>query len=626
MKENGLATQGTLPRAAIYARISKDADGDELGVKRQAKLCREAAAEKGWDVVGTYVDNDRSAMSRTKKRPEWERLLGDIEEGRIDAVVAYSSSRMYRRPADLQRLINLAEKGRVEIATVASGRIDLDTADGRMLAGILANIDQGEAERTAERIRAQRAQQAATGDPPRTGRPGFGYRRVEGRFEIVPEQAAVIREIVQRLIDGQSMHSVVAYLNREGVQTYTGTSWSRTTVDNIIRSPRIAGRRVHRGEDIGPGNWEPIVTLTAWRAVNAVLDARAAEWSWTPPRAGGYLLSGLLVCGSCERDMTHKADAGIYLCPRWSIPHPDGHPSIQAKDVEEYVLREASVRVKPPSFVVVNPGRAAASLIHEQEELEARLEQLALDRYMSNSITEAEFFAARKALLRRLEEIRAKIDASTPAARSRHSMTPVTEREELEILVRQAVVQPVGRGSRAPIEERVSIEWHEGVVQTGPVPEAPRLASRPKPVCSEPNCDRPASALARCSMHYQRLKRSDPKWAARQRRLRRERMREPERRERYNAWMREYRRGRPRRPLSREERERYNSSRREKYAADAAERDRILARNREWRRQKAARDPEWKAQRNTDNAERRREERRPSVLGRKRGRKPEPER
>src|SRR6266567_6923275 len=123
-------------RAAIYTRISSDPEGREVGVERQAQDTRDLALRMGWEVVKVYTDNDVSATRG--RRPAWEQLLKDLDAGKADAVVAYSSSRMYRRPADLQRLIDLTKTRAVEIATVVSGTIDLTTADGRMIAGLLA--------------------------------------------------------------------------------------------------------------------------------------------------------------------------------------------------------------------------------------------------------------------------------------------------------------------------------------------------------------------------------------------------------------------------------------------------------------------------------------------------------
>jgi DNA invertase Pin-like site-specific DNA recombinase len=72
-------------RAAVYVRISKDREGRSLGIARQEADARELAGRHGWDVVEVFSDNDTSAAAY---RPAFERLLEDIEGGRIDAVVA----------------------------------------------------------------------------------------------------------------------------------------------------------------------------------------------------------------------------------------------------------------------------------------------------------------------------------------------------------------------------------------------------------------------------------------------------------------------------------------------------------------------------------------------------------
>jgi DNA invertase Pin-like site-specific DNA recombinase len=104
-------------------------------------------------------------------------MLSDIRGGRIDAVVAYSSSRLYRRPANLQELIELDKQRKLKIATVVSGDLDLNTPDGPLIAGILAQVDQGEVERTGERVGRARAQRARDGIWHGGGRRPFGWPR-----------------------------------------------------------------------------------------------------------------------------------------------------------------------------------------------------------------------------------------------------------------------------------------------------------------------------------------------------------------------------------------------------------------------------------------------------------------
>ena len=75
-------------RAGVYARISSDREGDNLAVGRQLADCEDLAKRRGWTVVERYVDADLSAW-KGKQRPEYARLVEEIEAGLIDALVVY---------------------------------------------------------------------------------------------------------------------------------------------------------------------------------------------------------------------------------------------------------------------------------------------------------------------------------------------------------------------------------------------------------------------------------------------------------------------------------------------------------------------------------------------------------
>src|SRR5487761_453201 len=90
-------TDSPMVRAAIYVRISQDREGAGLGVSRQEEDCRALCARKGWQVAGVYADNDVSAYAR-KPRPEWGRLLADIEAGQVEAICCWHVDRLTRSP------------------------------------------------------------------------------------------------------------------------------------------------------------------------------------------------------------------------------------------------------------------------------------------------------------------------------------------------------------------------------------------------------------------------------------------------------------------------------------------------------------------------------------------------
>ena len=122
-------------RAAIYARISEDRDETQLGVGRQLEDCERLADARGWDVAERYIDNDLSAW-KGGRRPDYLRMLEDIESGSIDAVAVYHADRLHRQPRELEDFIRLADRRGTALASV-TGDYDLATGDGRMRARII---------------------------------------------------------------------------------------------------------------------------------------------------------------------------------------------------------------------------------------------------------------------------------------------------------------------------------------------------------------------------------------------------------------------------------------------------------------------------------------------------------
>src|SRR3990170_3046146 len=95
-------------RAAIYARISSDRDGNQLGVRRQVEDCERLAARQGWEVAERYVDDDVSAYNG-RVRPAYRRLLDDLRGGFLDAVVVWHVDRLHRKPKELEEFFDLCE-------------------------------------------------------------------------------------------------------------------------------------------------------------------------------------------------------------------------------------------------------------------------------------------------------------------------------------------------------------------------------------------------------------------------------------------------------------------------------------------------------------------------------------
>src|SRR5262245_25166919 len=233
--------------AAIYVRISQDRGGGGLGVERQEQECRALAQRLGWTVAEVYCDNDLSAFSG-RRRPDYERMLADIDAQKITAVIAWHPDRLHRRSMELERYISLCEKHHVENQTVTAGMWDLSTPSGRMTARQLGAVAAYESEHKSERLKSARIQQARNGKH-HGGIRCYGYEK-DG-VTIVADEAAEIANACEAIAGGASLRGIVRDMNERTVRTTTGKTWTSQQLRQTLMSPRIAGYSTHKGIIVG---------------------------------------------------------------------------------------------------------------------------------------------------------------------------------------------------------------------------------------------------------------------------------------------------------------------------------------------------------------------------------------
>lgn len=312
-------------QTGIYVRISQDHEGEALGVGRQEADCRELCTRRGWEVAEVYQDNDVTASGK-KLRPSWVRLLDNIAAGRLNAVVAYSSSRLYRHARDLQAFIEAVESRGVAVATVVSGELDLTTADGRMIARLLAAADQREWEATSERWKRQKRQ--AVMDEKYTGGESepFGYRRVDGKLEVDPEEKAVLLDGIARLARGEGALRICREWNAAGLRTSRDGRWVPRSLVRVLTSDHITGKR----------GYPRVLSDTEVALARSVLGNTKRQ-TGRPSGVAAPLTGGLLVCGNCGIKMSSAS--GSYRC---AASHGGcGSISIRRGPLERWLLVES---------------------------------------------------------------------------------------------------------------------------------------------------------------------------------------------------------------------------------------------------------------------------------------------
>lgn len=409
---------------AIYARISSDVTGEKLGVARQLEDCRKLAGERGWEVGDEYVDNDMSAYSG-KHRPEYARMLEDLESGARDAVIVYNLDRLHRIPSELEDFIALCDRAGVyDVATVTAD-IDLGNDDGLFMARIFAAFAAKESGRKSARAKRKMLQNAQAGKPHGPRRP-YGYE--DDKLTLRPAEAEMVRQMVARTIAGESMRSIAAWLNTTGVPTTRGAQlWQSTTVRTIVTSGRIAGLRTHHGEVIGPGVWPAIITPAERDRVLARFAEKARSGRRAPRT---YLLSGMLRCGRCEHRLLSAARyernprhaVRRYVCQSGPDQGGCGRLTVVAEPLEDLLTDAVFARLDSPELADAWAGKVQADadlaeLNRQIEEDTQALNELAeLYGERPRRITTAEWMTARDPIEARIRDARRKLVRATDTA------------------------------------------------------------------------------------------------------------------------------------------------------------------------------------------------------------------
>ena len=196
-------------------------------------------------------------LTAANAAPHMRNYWPTSKSGMFDAIVAWHPDRLHRSPRELEDFIDLVEASGVAVATVQAGEYDLNTASGRMTARVVGAVARAESEQKSERIKRQREQAAARGEY-HGGRRAYGY--APDGVTIVPEEAALIREAVDRVLAGESIRSITIDWNRRQIPSSSGKPWQTPSFRGTVTGPKIAGRRTFRGEDTGPAVWPPIIS------------------------------------------------------------------------------------------------------------------------------------------------------------------------------------------------------------------------------------------------------------------------------------------------------------------------------------------------------------------------------
>jgi site-specific DNA recombinase len=388
---NGKVPASQPIRCAIYTRKSTEEglqqDFNSLDAQRESAEAYIASQKtEGWVCQPDRYD-DGGFTGGNMERPALQRLLKDLEAGRIDCVMVYKVDRLSRSLLDFGRMMETFEKYQVSFVSVTQA-FNTTHSMGRLTLNILLSFAQFEreiiSERTRDKIAAVRRKGKWSG-----GMPVLGYdvEHAPGGSKLIvnEEEAHRVRQIFELYLEKQSLTRTTAELNARGWTTKGWTThkgherggqpFDKTILFRLLSNVVYLGK-VRYKDEVHAGEHKAIVDEGIWQRVQGMLRSNGRSGGMHVRNKYGALLKGLLYCKPCARAMMHTYTGkgnrryryyvcytaqkqGWHACPSKSIP---------AEQIERFVVDQIRAIGKDPTILAMTLEQARA---HEQELIDA---------------------------------------------------------------------------------------------------------------------------------------------------------------------------------------------------------------------------------------------------------------
>lgn len=223
---------------AYYARVSTEKVEQQASIKHQEEHFEELIhSNNRWKFAGSYIDDGISGM-HADKREEFQRMLRDAKLGKIDMIITKEISRFARNTLDsIQYTRELLSYG-VCVWFQNDGINTIDD-DSEFRLTIMAGVAQDEIRKLSSRVKFGHAQSIKNGVV--LGHRMYGYSNNQGKLELIPEEADMVRMVFRDYASGMSTPRIEKKLWDMGYRSFKGGKISRDVIKNIIRNPKYKG-------------------------------------------------------------------------------------------------------------------------------------------------------------------------------------------------------------------------------------------------------------------------------------------------------------------------------------------------------------------------------------------------
>lgn len=358
-------------KVTYYARVSTENDEQEDSYERQREHFEEKImANPKWEYVPGYADWGVTG-TKAEARKNFMRMIEDCRAGKINRILVKSISRFARNTVDT--LMYIRELREMGISVFfETQNIDTMSASGDVLITILAAMAEQESRTMSTNIKWAYQKRFKDGQVlinPAT----LGYKKDGDEYEIVEEEAEIIRMVFRNYLAGDSVRQIADALNAEGYMTRKGNGFKPNSILNILANEKYTGNAIlgktfkpdvlskHRVKNEGQApsyyveNSHPaIISQELFDMVQAEKERRKNLRSTAKTGRGKYsrkyVLSGLLVCTNCGAKFRRngRTVASGEFIPTWvCITHQKDHQACRMRPLKEkdiYAAYERAVK------------------------------------------------------------------------------------------------------------------------------------------------------------------------------------------------------------------------------------------------------------------------------------------
>lgn len=329
--EKEFPAQPKLLNVAAYGRVSSGKDAMLHSLSAQVSYYSEMIQNNSrWKYCGVYVDE---ALTGTKEsRENFQRLIADCRNGKIDMVITKSISRFARNTLTLLNTVRELKTLGIDVYFEEQNIHSL-SSDGELMLTILASYAQEESRSASENQKWRIRHDFEKGLP--WCRAMIGYRLQNGEYIVITEEAVIVKRIYSEYLSGDGVEKIVNRLNAEGVMTQKGFKWHKSAVSRILTNYNYTGNMLlqrfynenhitkKKTENHGElpkylveNSHEPIISIEIYQQVQDEMKRRADKYKHKSAPTTPYPFSGKIICAKCGKHYRRKTTSTgpVWIC------------------------------------------------------------------------------------------------------------------------------------------------------------------------------------------------------------------------------------------------------------------------------------------------------------------------